>query len=115
LFSRSTWWLHFLTGDFSVNNLHYLGAFLNCFTTECWPGDVNAVVAPNYVKLGDMDDTIITGTRVEIRSHQHQNASYILFVNEQLTEAVAVEDGTVRIPSISGTTGVIAMVRTVTR
>jgi hypothetical protein len=81
----------------------------------CWPGNAVESAGENVLKLGGRDDTVITGSQVRIRSHQHQNASYILFVNEHLTKAVEVVDGAVRIPSISGTTGVIAMVSTVTR
>jgi len=52
---------------------------------------------------------------VKIHSRKHQNASYIMFFNEKLTEAVEVYNGTVQIPSVVGTTGAIAMVSLVTK
>jgi hypothetical protein len=103
-----------LTSDHSVYHFDKLGAFLGTFETVCWPPKSHGIPAPNVLQLGDPDGAIMAGSKVEIRSHQHRNASYVLFANLMLTKTVEVVNGWVRVPSAIGTTGVVAMVSPLT-
>ena len=89
-----------------------MGAFLATFVNSC---NSKKVDTRNGLELSDPKGTITVGSSLKIHSWQHQNASYMLFANETFTKAVKIVNGTVHIPSIIGTTGLIAMVSQVTK